>query len=227
MLVPNSMWRLAEVKALHDKFHMADKPRLYLDGLSALSELPARSESSKSKVLDFLFKWGHVRGPSKTDALKMLDKLNQNADLVVILRQHSIDDDLSQKLTYATRHKPTTKTVAGWMQILLREISGIRPRQVVASTKLLHAAVPQLFVMFDNAMCRRFFATPATEAIYCGLFLPLVQAQIQLLRQVNMTPSGNPEWNDKMCCHDNWAKFVDEINWTWANRQTASLTPKQ
>jgi hypothetical protein len=68
------------------------------------------------------------------------------------------------------------------MQILFERVSPTSlGNQMVSSTKLLHAAVPHLFAMLNDNTSIRFFGTKPNSTVYSGLFLPLGQAQAQLV----------------------------------------------
>lgn len=205
------MWDLNQAQALHNEFHRMDEPKPYADAVDALTRLPIQArndlESVQSKVWTFLRRWGRVQGLARVVSDEMVKRLNSYADLVTLLRQYNIDEDLSQKFSYESQMWP----VAGWMQLLLNHISQVRRSEIVASTKLLHAAMPELFVMFDGPMCSKFFRTWPSDTVYCGLFLPLVQAEVEFLSGHGLRP------DETKVCGKSWAKFVDEINWTWAN----------
>ena len=218
-LEPDEMWGIEKAEELHKEFHDEWDPdqELYTDVLEALDGLfqgTKGEDSTKPKVWRFLTKWGHVPPFrfSRSDSDRMVEKLKRHHDSLIncFRSRFTIMCDLSEKVTI----RGDTRTVAGWMQFLLRDVSEVgHSRQVVATSKLLHASIPRLYVMFDNPICETFFGTSATAQTYCGLFLPLAKAQIELLREAGLSPDPNK------VCRDNWAKFIDEMNWTWANRR--------
>jgi len=214
-LRPEDMWKLNEARYWHTQFHSLDKrPELYLEGVDALSQLPIqKNEDAKSKVYRFLKVWGHVR-LSRGQWEEMVRHVDESAHLIKLLRRDwKLDDDLSKNISYDNRARP----LARWMQVVLERVSRTSlGDQIVASTKLLHAAVPRLFVMLDDRTSLRFFGTKPTSTVYCGLFLPLAQAQARWLSDHGIEP--DPE---QVCGNREplWPKLVDEINWVWANKE--------
>jgi hypothetical protein len=144
----------------------------------------------------------------------MVKHIDELAYLIKLLRHDwKLDDDLSRNISYDNQTRP----VARWMQILLERVSRTSlGNQMVSSTKLLHAAVPRLFVMLDDKTSIRFFGTKPTSTVYCGLFLPLAQGQARWLSDHGLEP--DPE---QVCGSREplWPKLVDEINWAWANKE--------
>jgi hypothetical protein len=137
----------------------------------------------------------------------MVKTLNSYGKLLRILSGYSLDDDLGGAVSFNRQ----SKTLANWMQAVLRDVAQQRRREVIASTKLLHAAIPKLFPMFDNQMSQKFLGVPSSVPVYSGLFLPLAKSQIEWLRKCNIKPDKN------RVCAGSWTNLVDEINWTWAN----------
>jgi hypothetical protein len=211
-LEPVDCWTPAEVKELHRQFHKIDESivQYYSNAVEILRILPARQEQLRSiypKVWGLLRSWGRVQGLTREDSRNLVKALNSYGGLLQLLRDYSLNDDLDKAIRFGGENR----TLANWMQMFLGLVSHQRRNELVASTKLLHAAVPKLFPMFDNAMSYRFFGVNPSVAVYCGLFLPLAQSQIHLLRSYNIEPAEN------RVCAGSWAKLIDEINWTWAN----------
>jgi hypothetical protein len=182
----------------------------YVGAVTALGSLPsAESELRKvhEKTWSFLKGWGRIQGLTKRDSRKMVHRLNQERKLLAVLREHSLEDDLSERI----RLNGEERTLVNCMQLMLESVSHPRRYEVVASSKLLHAAIPRLFSMFDTPMSKKFFGVNPSVPVYCGLFLPLAQTQLQMLRNVGMCPSRTDS------CAGSWPKLIDEINWTWAN----------
>jgi len=211
-IVTKNCWNPTDAHRLHRKFHSIDQPESeYVEAVAALESLPTRSgrkiQLIQPKVWHFLKAWGRVQGLTNKDSRKMVQNLNLEGKLVEFLREHSLEEDLSRKI----RFKGEERTLVNWMQVMLESISHPRRHEMIASSKLLHATIPTLFSMFDNPMSRKFFGVNASVPVYCGLFLPLAQTQLRMLRSVGMRPSGTDS------CAGSWPKLVDEINWTWAN----------
>jgi hypothetical protein len=221
------MWDAEEAVELHKEFHDKRDPHkgLYSKVLEAFDETFAPTGASRSTqltlyetVYNYLTRWGHIPKTKsfRTDSETMTRKLQDSSyrDLVARLRDCSIaETDLSEKLAWSTG----SRTIAGCMQAMLKDLSETSPsgrRNFVAASKLLHAAIPRLFVILDNLVCECFLGTKqASVPVYCGLFLPLAKVQIGFLRDHGLTP------DPAEACGGNWAKFVDEINWTWAKRK--------
>jgi hypothetical protein len=219
-LRPDEMWQLTEAEDWHGRFHEQENkrpnlPKLYEDTIDLLAEVPVKTtENAKSKVYKFLRVWGTMRWIDKSECNQMLERLNEWVDLLKVLRRESrIDADLSKEVSYDQYVRP----VGRWMQFLVDRISRTsQSKQIVASTKLLHAAIPNLFVMFDRKMSLRFFGKDPSLAIYCGLFLPLAQAEMRLLCEHGLHPDPKEVCGRRGEC---WPKLIDEINWTWANAE--------
>jgi hypothetical protein len=214
-LKPEEMWKLNEARYWHTQFHSLDNhPEFYLEGIDALGQLPIqKNEDAKSKAYKFLKVWGHVR-LIHTQWEEMVKHVDEHAYLIKLLRHDwKLDDDLSRNISYDNHTRP----VARWMQILLERVSRTSlGNQMVSSTKLLHAAVPRLFVMLDDKISMKFFGTKPTSTVYFGLFLPLAQAQARWLSDHDVEP--DPE---QVCGSREplWPKLVDEINWAWSNKE--------
>jgi hypothetical protein len=212
-LKPDEMWKLNEARYWHSQFHELDtRPDLYLEGVDALNQLPLqKNEDAKSKTYRYLKVWGHVR-LSHHQWEEMVEHVDECAYLIRLLRRDwKLDDDLSKRISYENR----VRSVAGWMQVLVERVSRTSTgNQIVVSTKLLHAAVPRLFVMLDDEICMKFFGTKPTPTVYCGLFLPLAQAQVRCLRDREIEPDPEQVCGSREAL---WPKLVDEINWAWAN----------
>lgn len=211
-LTPDDYWTLAAARNLHIEFHKIDESiaKYYTNAVDALRALPTEPERLRTiypMVWDFLRRWGRVQGLTEADNRKMLKTLNLYGRLLRLLRGYSLEDDLSKVVSFDRE----SRTLANWMQVILRDVSHQRRHEVMASTKLLHAAVPKLFPMFDNQISRKFFGVTSSVHVYCGLFLPLAKNQIKWLREGNIKPDRN------QVCAGSWAKLIDEINWTWAN----------
>ena len=212
-LEPDNCWTPDQAKSYHNKFHEQDKriERYYTSAVEALRDLPTQQDLLRTiypKVWDFLKRWGRVQGLRKDDSREMVKSLNSHGGLLGFLRRYSLENDLNTVVDFNGENR----TLANWMQIILRDVSHQRRNEAIGSTKLLHAAIPRLFPMFDSKMSQEFFGVPkASVLVYCGLFLPLAQCQIEWLRKINFKP------DDSKVCAGSWAKLIDEINWTWAN----------
>jgi hypothetical protein len=209
-LKPVDCWTPSEAGELHSRFHKVDENIVhhYTDAVDSLRILPTSElQPIYPKVWGLLRSWGRVQGLAREDNRNLVKALNSNGKLPSALRRYSLTDDLASVIKFSGR----SQTLAYWMQEILGGVSHQRRTELVASTKLLHAAIPRLFPMFDGKMSEKFFEANPSVTTYCGLFLPLAQSQIQLLRSHKIKPDENH------VCAGSWAKLVDEINWTWAN----------
>jgi len=172
-----------------------------------------------NKVLDFLNKWGRCR-LSHELAGSLLPSLQTMAMFVKPILNKRIEDTTLKEVVRIGRECLMVQRVAHCAFDELASIAGFGP---VPASKTLHVLVPGFFIMWDNAISRR-YGCRLQGYDYAFKFLPRMQAEIEecvadlkVRLGLNRSQSlkyirdeGERIWGESRTV----AKLVDEYNWT-------------
>jgi hypothetical protein len=172
-----------------------------------------------NKVLDFLNKWGRCR-LSHELAGSLLRSLQTVAMFVKPILNKRIEDTILKEVVRTGRERLTVQRIAHCAFDELASIAGFGP---VPASKTLHVLVPGFFVMWDNAISRR-YGCRLRGYDYAFKFLPRMQAEIEECVADLKVSLGLNESQSLEYIRDEGArilgesrtvaKLVDEYNWT-------------
>jgi hypothetical protein len=175
------------------------------------------SNQDSSKILDFLNTWGRCRLrraliPNLTSCLiKIVPFLKSVQPL-------NLEDAQLDSLVEVGRERLTISRVIHWSFDELMNVQGFGP---VPASKTLHIVAPDLFVMWDNAICQHYRMRPCAYD-YTFKFLPKMKAELdEAVHDVTQAGCSRREAIERIRqqgqriwgFRESIAKLVDEYNW--------------